>query len=293
MRIAGQRALPGAVRIDTDDVTAVPLSWMSRLTLIVTAIAGLVAFAWPLVVPPTSTMPATQAPLVFALILPFVLVVILAELGSSGMDAKSLAMLGVLMAIGAVLRPLGAGTAGLELIFFPIIIAGRVFGPGFGFALGNLTLFASALLTGGVGAWLPYQMVAAGFVGMGAGLLPKASRKVEILVLSLYGAFTGFAFGWLMDFAFWPFGIGPQTQFSFDPAAGPLRNLWVFVLFNLATSMGWNLGRSLTTVLMIVVLGPSLLVILRRAVRRAKFGPPLPPPQPNPVPPEPVPTSRE
>lgn len=256
-----------------DQVDLVRFTWMSRLTLVTTAIAGLIAFTWPLVVPPTSTMPAIQAPLVFALVLPFVLAVVLAELGSAGMDAKSLAMLGVLTAIGAVLRPLGAGTAGLELIFFPVIIAARVFGPGFGFALGNLTFFASAILTGGVGAWLPYQMVACGFVGMFAGLLPKLRGWAEIVLLSAYGAFAAFAYGWFMDFAFWPFGIGPQTQFSFDAAAGPVRNLQVFVLFNLATSMGWNLGRAISNVVAIAVLGAPLLGILRRVVRKAHFVP--------------------
>lgn len=256
-----------------EQVDLVRITWMSRLTLVVTAIAGLIAFSWPLAIPPESTMPAIQAPLIFALVLPFVLAVILSELGSSGMDAKSLAMLGVLTAIGAVLRPLGAGTAGLELIFFPIIIAARVFGPGFGFALGNLTFFASALLTGGVGAWLPYQMVACGFVGMFAGLLPRLRGRAELALLAGYGAFAAFAYGWFMDFAFWPFGIGPQTQFSFDAAAGPAENLRIFVLYNLATSMGWNLGRAITNVITIAVLGGPLLGILRRVVHRAHFVP--------------------
>ena len=35
-------------------------------------------------------------------------------------------------------------------------------GPGFGFALGATTLMSSALITGGVGPWLPFQMIAAG-----------------------------------------------------------------------------------------------------------------------------------
>lgn len=258
---------------------AVQLTWMSRVALVMTGVAGLTAFAWPLIIPPTWDMPPTQAPLVFAVVLPFILVVVLSELGSNGMDAKSLAMLGVLTAVGAALRPLGAGTAGLELMFFPMIIAGRVFGSGFGFAMGSLSLFASALLTGGVGPWLPYQMVAAGFVGLGAGLLPRARGVIEIVVLAVYGALASFGYGILMDFAFWPFGIGPGTQFSFDPAAGPIANLHTFVLYNAATSMGWNLGRATTTVLMIAVLGAPMLAVLRRAARRAHFQPGAPSPK--------------
>ena len=75
----------------------------------------------------------------------------LAELADGGIDAKALAMLGVLSAVNAALRPLGAGTAGIEIVFFLLILAGRVFGPGFGFVLGCTSLFASALLTAGVG----------------------------------------------------------------------------------------------------------------------------------------------
>lgn len=239
--------------------------------LVVAVMAGLTAFAWPLFARLPDVTATSQAPFVFALLLPLILAVVVAELTGSALDVKGLALLGVLSAIGAILRPLGAGSAGMEPIFFLMIVGGRVFGPGFGFAQGAVTLLASALLTGGVGAWLPYQMIAAGFVGLGAGLLPRASGRLEVALLAAYGLVSGFAYGWLMDFAFWPFALGPQTQFSFDPAATPLENLHTFVLFNLATSMGWNLGRGLTSVALIVLLAPGLLHVLRRAARRASF----------------------
>ena len=88
-------------------------------------------------------------------------------------------MLGVLTAIGAALRPLGAGVAGIETVFFLLVLAGRVYGPGFGFVLGTTTMFASALLTGGVGPWLPFQMLASGWVGLGAGLLPRRVQRTR------------------------------------------------------------------------------------------------------------------
>ena len=122
-----------------------------------------------------------------------------------------------------------------------------------------------------MGPWLPYQMIAAGFVGLGAGLLPRARGWAEIALLAGWGFVAAFGYGWLMDFAFWPFGLGSTTQFSFDPAAGPLRNLHVFALYNLVTSMGWNLGRALTSVVLLAVIGPGLLHVLRRAARRGAF----------------------
>ena len=112
-------------------------------------------------------------PFLFLALLPIVIAVMLAEVSEGGLDPRVLAILGVLTACNAVLRGLSAGTAGVELVFFLLILAGRVFGPGFGFALGCTSLFASALVTAGVGPWLPYQMLVSAWVGMGAGLLPR------------------------------------------------------------------------------------------------------------------------
>lgn len=243
------------------------------LALMVALVTGAVAFAWPLFLRPESGVSPVQAPMLFALVLAMVLATVLSELSGGRMDVKALAMLGVLAAVGTILRPLSAGTAGFELIFFLIILAGRVFGAGFGFALGAITLFTSALITSGVGPWLPYQMVTAGFVGLFAGWLPRSRGRLELLMLAAYGMVSAFAYGWLMDFSFWPFAIGEGTQLSFDPAASPLANLHHFVLFNLATSMGWNLGRALTNAALVFVLGAPLLRLFRRTARRASFRP--------------------
>ncbi len=248
-----------------------PPRWQSALVLTVAVVTGSVAFAWPLFLRPEGSASPLQAPMVFALALPLVLAIVLAELAAGGLDVKALAMLGVLAAVGSILRPLSAGTAGFELVFFLLILAGRVFGAGFGFALGAVTLFTSALITSGVGPWLPYQMLAAGFVGLFAGWLPKASGRRELILLAGYGMVSAFAYGWLMDFSFWPFALGDGTQLSFDPAASPLENLHRFVLFNLATSMGWNLGRALTNAAVILLVGTPLLRLLRRSARRASF----------------------
>ncbi len=251
--------------------------WTSALALGSAVVAGAVAFGWPLFLRPDGSANPMQAPMVLALVLGLVLAIVLSELVAGGLDVKALAMLGVLAAVGSILRPLSAGTAGFELVFFLLILAGRVFGAGFGFALGAITLFTSALLTSGVGPWLPYQMLAAGFVGLFAGWLPRsrtaaaASGRGELVLLAGYGMVSAFVYGWLMDFSFWPFALGDGTQLSFDPAASPAENLHRFVLFNLATSMGWNLGRALTNAVVILLVGAPLLRLLRRTARRAAF----------------------
>jgi energy-coupling factor transport system substrate-specific component len=242
------------------------------LSLLVALAVGAVAFSWPLFLRPESGMPPQLAPTVFAIVLVLVLAIVLAELSGGRMDSRTLAMLGVLAAVGTVLRPLSAGTAGLELIFFVIILGGRAFGASFGFALGSITLLTSALITSGVGPWLPYQMLCAGFVGLFAGLLPRASGRAELVLLAGYGMVSAFAYGWLMDFSFWPFAIGDGTQLSFDPAGTALENLRRFVAFNLATSMGWNLGRALSNAVLIALFGTRLLRMFRRSARTARLG---------------------
>lgn len=253
---------------------AVSLSGRGVVMLSLAAIAGLVAFCWPLLVAPGSALVGNQqAPFIFAAILPMVLAIVVSELSGDGMDVKALAMLGVLSAVGAVLRPLGAGIAGVELVFFLLILAGRVFGPGFGFVLGTTTLFASALLTGGVGPWLPFQMLASGYVGLFAGLLPGVTGRLEIALLAAYAAVSAFGFGFLMNLSFWPFIVGPDTALSFDPNASILANLHAFALYDLATSLAWDLGRAITNVVLVLLAGPGLLVVFRRAARKAAFSP--------------------
>lgn len=251
---------------------AVATPTAARLLLAVTAVLGLLAFCWPLFMAPGPELGyQTRAPLLFAAILPVALAVVVSQLGSEGIDVKALAMLGVLTACGAALRPLGAGTAGIEFVFLLIILGGRVFGPAFGFVLGTTTMVTSGLITGGFGPWLPYQMVAAGFVGMGAAALPRLRGVAETVWLCGYGFVSAFAYGWLMDFAFWPFNLGLATDLSYQPGAPVVTNLTHFVLFNVATSMAWNLGRALTNVVAIAVVGPAILRVLRRASRRARW----------------------
>jgi energy-coupling factor transport system substrate-specific component len=68
---------------------------------------------------------------------------------------------------------------GFSPIFAPIIIAGYVFGGRFGFLMGTFTLLASALVTGAVGPWLPYQMFTAGWAGLSAGWLGRISEEAR------------------------------------------------------------------------------------------------------------------
>ncbi|MFC9326751.1 ECF transporter S component [Kitasatospora sp. NPDC057015] len=265
----------------------VPLGRRSTATLLLISAIGVVAFGWPLLASTGSALVghSADAPWLFALLLPLLLAVVVAQIsegrsatGEPGMDAKAVALLGMLAAAGAALRPLGAGTAGLEPMFFLMVLSGRVLGPGFGFVLGSVSMFASALLTGGVGPWLPFQMLSMGWVCLGAGLLPGAAAlrgRRELALLAGYGACSAVAYGTIMNLQGWPYIGGLSSSISFVAGAPLSENLPRFAAYCLTTSLGWDLPRAALTVVLCLTLGGPVLRTLRRASRRAAFGAPV------------------
>ena len=263
----------GIHRIDV--IRLGPTSW----ALLIAAFGlGIVAFAWPLFTSTNSALDASHsadAPWIFVILIPLLIGVILAELADGSLDAKSVALLGVLAATGAVLRLPSGGVAGFEPVFFLLIPAGRVFGRGFGFVLGALTLFVSALITGGVGPWLPFQMFGAAWIGFFAGCLPPARGRIEIALLATYGALAALAYGLVMNLWFWPFVSSGDTTVSYvtgDSVAENLRRFWGF---HITTSFGFDIPRAVFTALFLVVAGRPVLGALRRVARRAAFEAPV------------------
>jgi energy-coupling factor transport system substrate-specific component len=256
-----------------------PIGPRAALALSLASALGLVAFTWPLLVSADAPIATVgDATLLFALLLPLILAVVLAELSEDGMDARTVAMLGVLAAAGAALRPLGTGTAGFEPMFFLLVIAGRAYGPGFGFALGSTTLFASALVTAGVGPWLPFQMLGAAWVAAGAGFLPRRLRgTAELVVLGAYGVLAGLLYGLLLNLTAWPFLLQGDTVTAISFVAGDALadNLRRFLAFTVATSLGFDVPRAALTGTLVALTGRPLLRALRRAGRRAAFDAPV------------------
>jgi len=249
---------------------------MNRSTPLIgfASIIGFFAFAWPLFISADQVENNGQAKYLFLALMPVAVLILIIELTQGDLDVKSLAFLGVLTATGAALRIFGAGAIGIEPIWFLIILGGRALGKRFGFLLGLSVLFASALLTGGTGPWLAFQMMAAAWIGWGAGALPKFEKlRVEIIVLAIYGFFAGLVFGALMDLQLWPWLVGADTQISFAAGAPILENLHRYFIFHFLTAMAWDIPRAVLTAALIAVAGRPILNSLRRSMRKANFIP--------------------
>ena len=251
----------------------VRFSRKSAWVLAIASLFSIAGFIWPFFYRGLD-LPKTQMFFWFAVAAAFVLVII--EISSSSLDAKSVALLGVLAGLISALRPLGAGAVGIEPMWFVLILSARVFGPSFGFLLGLISMFASALLTGGLGPWLGYQIFAAAWIGMAAGLLPKKiTGKAEIAMLLVFGACAAGVFGILMDLQFWPWTLGSNTQLSYLPGGLISENLIRFLTFHFASAMAWDIPRAIFTCVLIAFTGPSVLSALRRTYTRAAFSTPI------------------
>lgn len=249
------------------------------------SLIGIGAFLYPLLSPERSSSGglahASDSPVLLGVLGMLSLVALLLEAQSgAASDAKRIALLGVLAGLNAVLSFIETavpGPGGFSPVFFLIILGGYVYGARFGFLLGAITLFVSALITGGVGPWLPYRMLAAGWIGLTAPVVHALTRRVrvegtgwEIGLLVAFGSVWGVLFGALMNLWFWPFISGPAEQY-WQAGLSVREGMRRFLAFYVTTSLLWDLARVVGTGAMLLLFGLPTLRTLRRFARRFDF----------------------
>ena len=240
-----------------------------RLGLV--SLLGLVLFAWPFL---GGGLPSDAA--AFALALGLVAVLLLLERGTRQLDARKLALLAALAAIDTALRlAVVHGVGGFSPLFFLVLCAGYVFGASYGFLVGALSILVSALAEGGVGPWLPYQVLATGWVGVAAGLTGLGSRPPpgwrDVAMLAAVGAAMGWVFGALMDVQVWIGAYRGNPDLGWLPGMPPSAALRNFARFYLATSLAYDTFRAVGNAVMVAALGPAVLAALARVRSRLSF----------------------
>jgi energy-coupling factor transport system substrate-specific component len=254
-------------------------SWLSNILMAVANLVGLAAFLYPFFYgsrEPSAMQElahAQDAPLVFIVLLVICLAVVIVSLESRRMDAKVVAILGVLIALNAAMR-LVPGLAGFSLMFFLPIICGYLFGSVFGFLLGSLSILISAFITAGVGPWLPYQMFATGWMGLLSGWIPSLGRhqRLETWVLAVWGMVSGLLFGVIMNIWFWPYMMDPSNSGVYwHPGLSALESMVRYLAFYVVTSLWWDVGRAVGNFVLILALAQPILKIFRRYQQRFQF----------------------
>ncbi len=264
------------------------------MTLAAVSLLGIVLFAWPFL---GLGFPADTAALSAAV--GAVAALALVEAGSRRLDSGRLALLAALAAIEAGLRlALVNGIGGFSPVFFVILVAGYTFGPSFGFLVGAFGVLVSAIATGGVGPWLPYQMFGAGWMGVAAGVAGvvvtsatsrRASSRtnqraasftnsrswmpapLDLAALVAVAVVTGFAYGALTDSWEWVAFYRDVPSIGWSATLGPADAIANFTRFYLATSLAWDTFRAAGDALAVLAFGAPVLMALRRLNARIGF----------------------
>jgi len=248
---------------------------------IITGLIGIAVFTYPFFAPllsGTGNDPLQSrenwAPLLTLLLLTIALVVLFLEIQGQAVSAKLIASLGILVAATAALRFLEVaipGPGGFSPMFVPIILSGYVFGARFGFLMGTMTMLVSALLTGGIGPWLPYQMFAAGWIGLTSGWLPHLkTQKGELTLLIVFGILWGILYGMILNLYFWPFMLSGGSL-EWEAGLGLANSITRFGIFYLTTSFIWDLARAAGNGLLIGFVGLAAVRVLTRFRDKFQF----------------------
>jgi len=233
---------------------------------------GAAAFLYPFWLPATAVADRAHsgdAPLLAAIVGALVIGAVLLELRRGTMNGALIAVLGMLAATAGLMRLIQL-PGGANGIFFLVVLAGAAFGPRFGLLLGFSAMAVSAVVTGGIGPWLPFQMLGLAWMGGGAGLLGQLTQRldnrVEVVVLAAYGWIWGFLYGAIMNLWFWPFERGGALDWQPGQSlAATLQRYWSFYV---ATSLAWDAAAAIFNALLILITGVVLMRTLRRFAHR-------------------------
>lgn len=269
-----------------------PSRILSVLIFGLASLMGVVAFVAPFLLPAIAQNTPSMggqaySPLFLVALLTLSLGALMLEAQGRAMNAKLIALLGVLIAINSALRlaeTVLPGPGGFTPVFMLIILTGYVFGARIGFLMGALSLLVSAFVTGGVGPWLPYQMFAAGWMGMTAGILDSRLRivnlnqsaiqnpqsKILFVGLLLFAGAWGFLYGAIMNLWSWPFLAGDPAQ-SWQAGLSVADGIKRYAVYYAATSLWWDAFAAIGNVALLAVFGPPTLKVLLRFKHKFLF----------------------
>lgn len=149
--------------------------------------------------------------------------IVLFETGE--MDARTMAALATLSALGGVLRVPFAAIPGFQPVTFICAVTGFTLGPVNGFMVGAMCAFISNLFLG-QGPWTLWQMMGWGLCGVCFGILRKPIKKTGIKGFVIFCGLWGYIYGTILNQWYILEYLGP-SGISFDKIiAGNVLSFW-------------------------------------------------------------------
>lgn len=244
-----------------------------RAAYLLASVVGFGAFLYPFWLPAESADAVTRggdAPLVAGLVGALAVAAVLIEVKVGTMAGADVALLGMLSAMAGLLRliDLPGGGSG---IFFLVLLAAAAFGPRFGFLVGLFAMALSAVITGGIGPWLPFQMLVLAWMAAATGGVGRVTRRlgprVEVAVLAVWSWAVGFGYGAIINLWSWPLTPGPG-DLQWRPGLGLQGTLEHYWSFYVATSLAWDAAGATANLVVVALLGVPVLRTLRRFAHR-------------------------
>lgn len=170
-------------------------------------------------------------------------------------SAKEIALVSLMGTASAVFRLPFAPIPSVQPCTYLIVCAGYVFGPVAGFMVGAITAVVSNFFLG-QGPWTLFQVFSWGLIGVLAGLLGHANLRgrTRTLALVVFGVFSGYLFGAVMNLYYWASFDYPLTLRTF--------------IAREATGIWFDTLHAIGNVLFIWFLGGKTVLILERFKRR-------------------------
>jgi energy-coupling factor transport system substrate-specific component len=243
------------------------------IVYVLITVAGVAAFLYPFWLPRPAVpgeAHATAAPLLAAVLVGLLVVAVALEVRHRGMNGATVALLGVLSASAGLLRLLDLPGGGSG-IFFLVILAGAAFGPRFGLLLGMSAMALSAVITGGLGPWLPFQMLGLGWMGASAGLVGRLTSRrpgwSEVIALAALGWAWGYLYGAILNLWAWPFFLS-EGELYWHPGLSLAETLHRYHAYYVTTSLAWDAAGATVNAVLILLTGAPLLASMRRFSHR-------------------------
>lgn len=232
---------------------------------------------------------STAAPLIAAAVGLVVVTAVAFQLERRALRPAMLSVLAVLGTVGGLARVFDL-PAGGNLIFVVIVLGSVAYGVEFGFLLGLSSMGIGALLAGGLGPWLPFQMLAAAALGAICGGCSRWIRASTLwrsrTLLAMVGAAAALFYGFIINMWEWPF-LRQHGALTWVPGAGVTTNLQHYWRYYLTTSLAWDTAGAALNAIVLFTVGAGALRVL--AAHRARLSPRViwqQPQTPTPISPE-------